>query len=169
MEKNFQFNGQTVKISVFSDNIVRVRVGKNFEPTLFERYNIWNNPDNAGKETEKGVTAGDLTVSFDDGVLTFRTEKVVRTIDFHQDNLNEVHEYFNTTLNNLRPKREHIIGDIYEWETKLQKFDFQCRRNAEIQRFVQVACARGDPDGDIDQPAHGDHRQGNRADGSRII
>lgn len=124
MEKNFQFNGQTVKISVFSDNIVRVRVGKTFEPTLFERYNIWSNPDNVGQEIENGVTAGDLSVSFNDGVLTFKTGKVERTIDLHQDNLNEVHEYFNTTLNNLRPKREHIIGDIYEWETKLQKFDY---------------------------------------------
>ena len=33
--------GKTLELSVYAENIVRVRVSENFEPTLFERYGIY--------------------------------------------------------------------------------------------------------------------------------
>jgi hypothetical protein len=43
--------GKTLELSVYAENIVRVRVSENFEPTLFERYGIYRKPDETGEAT----------------------------------------------------------------------------------------------------------------------
>lgn len=125
IEKNYENDGNLINVAVYSNNIIRVRMGKTFEPTLFERYNIWDKPDeNVGLIENNGVTAGNLCVRVVGDKVKFNTDKFSREISLNQDNLNEVHDYFHKELNELRPKREDVIGDIYKWETKLQKFDY---------------------------------------------
>ena len=60
---------KTLQISVYSENIVRIRVSDKFEPTLFERYNIYRTPDETGEATQRGVRTGKLSVEYKDGKI----------------------------------------------------------------------------------------------------
>ena len=84
MEKTFKFNDQNVQVSIYSNNIIRVRVGKEFEPSLFERYNMWKNLDNVGTIENDVLTAGDLSVSYSNGKISFKTSKIERVIDLKE-------------------------------------------------------------------------------------
>ena len=51
--KEFDLGGRKLRISAFSDNAVRIWISSDFKPTYFEKYNIYNKPDeNAGELLE---------------------------------------------------------------------------------------------------------------------
>ena len=58
---------KTLQISVYAENVIRVRVSDKFEPTLFERYNIYRKPDETGEATANGVRTGKLSVEYKEG------------------------------------------------------------------------------------------------------
>ncbi|MBQ0010819.1 MAG: hypothetical protein KBS76_06950, partial [Ruminococcus sp.] len=111
-EKDFQVSGKTLRLSAFADGIVRVRVSDTFAPTYFERYGIYEKPDETvGEMTENGVRAGALTVSVSGETLTFGDGRFTRTVSFSQDKLSEKSAYFDEKLCGFRPERKKIVGD----------------------------------------------------------
>lgn len=111
-EKDFCVSGKTLRLSAFADGIVRVRVSDTFAPTYFERYGIYEKPDETvGEVTENGVRAGALTVSVSGETLTFGDGRFTRIISFSQDKLSEKSAYFDEKLCGFRPERKKIVGD----------------------------------------------------------
>ena len=71
--REFDLGGKKLRISAFSDNAVRIRISSDFKPTYFERYGIYNEPDeNAGELLTNGIKAGDLAVTYENGVITMK-------------------------------------------------------------------------------------------------
>ncbi|MCQ2770237.1 MAG: DUF5110 domain-containing protein [Clostridia bacterium] len=110
MDKIINLNDKALKISAYSNNIVRIRVSKDFEPSLFERYNIYHKPEECGEELENGVKVGDLTVTYENGQIVFSTKNITRTIVIGEDN-EGMRKYMDEALGNLRPEYKQIIGD----------------------------------------------------------
>lgn len=109
-EKIYELNSGKLSISGYSENIIRIRVSKDFKPSLFERYGIYHPSDNAGEETAFGVKSGDITAEYKDGVITFTTPKCSRQIEIGK-NPAEMRSYFDEELSGLRPDYRQIIGD----------------------------------------------------------
>ena len=102
--------GKELRISAYSKDIVRVRVSADFEPTLFERYGIYNPADCEGTSVDGGVKAGNLSVVYKDGKIVFSSKKFTREIEIGKD-IASVTQYMNDRLCNLRPEYRQIIGD----------------------------------------------------------
>ncbi len=62
---DFSLGGKTLRLSVYAENIIRVRVSKSFELSLFERYKVFKEPEETGEKTANGVRTGRLDVAFD--------------------------------------------------------------------------------------------------------
>lgn len=111
MEREFQIGDSRVRLTAYADQIIRVRVSKTFTPSLFDRYNLFRLPENAGREIPDGLVAGELSVTFSDGKLKIHTPLADRTLSFPHEEIGEVKAYFNEKLNNMRPLPQHIVGD----------------------------------------------------------
>ncbi|MBQ7309741.1 MAG: hypothetical protein IJW87_06135, partial [Clostridia bacterium] len=108
MVKEFTYGEKRVSLVAYADNIVRVHVGE--EESLFDRYNLYTKPEeNYGEDIEGGVKAGDLSVTYADGVITMTTPRVTRTVSLATPETDAVKEYFNTELGGMRPSPKHII------------------------------------------------------------
>ncbi len=123
VSKIIDFNDKKIQLSTYSDNIVRIRVGKDFEPTYFEKYGVWKQADECGVVTNDGVKAGNLSVvAHSDGTVTISSDIFVRSFDFNQRDVDSVKTYFNNTLKDMRPERKQIIGDEEVWKQTLKDF-----------------------------------------------
>ena len=80
---NFEtiFGRKKLQISSYAENVVRIRVSENFEPTLFEQYKIYRAPEETGEAIAGGVQTGKLKVTYEDGKITFASDKFSRVID----------------------------------------------------------------------------------------
>ena len=84
MKKEFAFGEKIVKITAYSDRIIRVCCGAKDGESLFDRYNLLAKPEgDCGADIENGVSAGELSVTYEDGKITFRTNRVERVVDFN--------------------------------------------------------------------------------------
>ena len=114
---------QTLCLSAYDNDVVRVRISRSFEPTLFERYGIFTEPDaEAGDVLLNGVKCGSLTVRWESGALYFETPKVRRKISFVNDSLPQKRAFFEQQTANFRPERKQIVGD--EGKDELKTVDF---------------------------------------------
>ena len=117
------FKDKKIQLSTYSENIVRIRVGKSFNPTYFERYGVWKEAEQVGETIPNGVKTGNLTASVTaDGVVTVKSDRFERSFDFNQREIDSVKKYFNETLCELRPERKQIIGDEEEWKQTHRDF-----------------------------------------------
>jgi len=108
---DFALSGKTLRLSVFAENIVRVRVSKKFEQTLFERYGIFKESDEIGEKTQSGVKAGQLGVSFDGQKIIISKGGGIRyEINFSKD-IAADSKWYNEQLNRFRPDSQRILGD----------------------------------------------------------
>ncbi|MGN1095235.1 MAG: hypothetical protein ACI4QR_02485, partial [Eubacteriales bacterium] len=119
------FAGKTLQISVYAENIVRIRLGEKFEPTLFERYRIYRKPDETGELTENGVRTGKLSAVFSDGKIEISSDKFTRTIDLDNSNTDAVKKYMNDRLNGFHDEKVVIIGSEDEEQKEANVIDFQ--------------------------------------------
>jgi len=110
IDRDFSLNGKTLRLSVFAEDIVRVRVSKCFEPSLFERYGIFKEPEEAGEQTESGVRTGRLGVTFDGTGLVIEKGGESRRMDFSKDIAGDS-KWYNEKLNRFRPDSSRILGD----------------------------------------------------------
>ena len=133
------FKDKKIQLSVYSDSIVRIRVGNSFEPTFFERYGIWKEAEDCGETIKCGVKSGKLSaVASPDGIVTIKSDKFERSFNFNQSGVKSVKAYFNKELRDLRPDKKHIIGDEEEWQRTLRDFHLNPKYvtfNAENDRF----------------------------------
>ncbi len=111
MTKEFTFGGKHVQITAYSDHIIRVHAGEPIAESLFDRYNLYKKPEDCGAELENGVSVDGLCVTVEDGVVTFKTDRVTRTVDLNTPDIASVKEYFNKETGNLRPGPKQIIGE----------------------------------------------------------
>ena len=99
MMKEFTFGEKSVKITAYSDRIIRVTCGAKDGESLFDRYNLLAKPEeNCGADIENGVSAGELSVTYENGKITFKTNRVDRVVDFDSSAIAEIKAYFNDTL-----------------------------------------------------------------------
>lgn len=112
MEKEWVFGSGRVRITAYSNNAVRIRLSCDFRESLFDRYHLYRKPDDeAGRILENGIAAGDLSVTFSDGILTFGTEKFERKMDVRCIGTETIKAYFNEALDGMRPPQKFIIGE----------------------------------------------------------
>ena len=112
MEKEWVFGSGRVRITAYSNNAVRIRLSCDFGESLFDRYHLYRKPDDeAGRLLENGIAAGDLSVTFSDGILTFGTEKFERKMDVRCIGTETIKAYFNEALDGMRPPQKFIIGE----------------------------------------------------------
>lgn len=112
MIKEFTFGGKKVRLTAYSDRVVRVHAGETLTESLFDRYNLLRKPDeNVGFDIENGIAVDGLTVTFADGIVTFQTDRVTRTVDLATPETEAIKAYFNTELNGMRPSPKQIIGE----------------------------------------------------------
>lgn len=112
-----------LSISSFDSNVIRVRISRDFKPTLFERYGIFTKPkDEGGEVIKNGVRSGNLTVKYEDGEICFETPKVRRKISLVNDCLDQKRAFFEERTMNFRPERKQIVGDEGESEVKTADF-----------------------------------------------
>ena len=110
MVKDFTYGEKRVRITAYANDIVRVHVGE--AESLFDRYHLYTKPEeNCGEDKEGGVQAGELSVSYADGVITFETPRVTRTISLANAETEAVKAYFNEELGGMRPSPKQIIGE----------------------------------------------------------
>ena len=77
MTKEFTFGGKKVRITAYADRIVRVHAGEALAESLFDRYNLYAKPEaDCGAEIENGISVDGLDVTFENGVVTFKTDRV---------------------------------------------------------------------------------------------
>ncbi len=147
MTKEFNFGGKPVTLTAYGDRIIRVHMGE--KESLFDRYNLLAKPeDGAGREIENGVSVSGLSVSFENGVVTFQTDRLTRTVDLATPDTAAVKAYFNEATGNLRPAPKQIIGEdaVRSWGT----VDFQqdpkyfTVRGIEDERFYGFGAANPD-------------------------
>ena len=119
------FGNQTLQLSVFAENIVRVRLSKTFEPTLFEKYKIYREPDTVGELISNGVQTGDLSVTYEDGNVVFSSNKFKRSISLSSPEINEIKSYMNQRLNHFHDERVVIIGYEEEEQPDVKIAEFQ--------------------------------------------
>ena len=86
---NFEtiFGRKKLQISSYAENVVRIRVSENFEPTLFEKYKIYRAPDETGENVIDGVKSGKLKVTYESGKIKFSSDKFNRVIDLDNSNV----------------------------------------------------------------------------------
>ncbi|MBQ6645430.1 MAG: hypothetical protein IJM56_01985, partial [Clostridia bacterium] len=110
-------------VSVYAENVVRVRLSRDAKPSLFERYGIFSGPDSdAGETLKNGVKSGELTVRCEDGSIFFETPRVRRKISLVNDQLSLKRAFFEEKTANFRPERKQIVGD--ESTEKICTVDF---------------------------------------------
>lgn len=102
--------GKELRVSAYSNNVVRVRVSADFEPTLFERYGIYHKADDCGKADGGTLQAGELFARLDGDDIVFSFGGTERTIKIGKDT-ERVTAYMNEKLGGLRPEYRQIIGD----------------------------------------------------------
>ena len=79
MKKEFAFGEKIMEITPYSNNMIRVRCASAGSESLFDRYNLLAKPEeNFGEDIENGVRAGDLSVTYENGVITLKTDRVER-------------------------------------------------------------------------------------------
>lgn len=124
--KEFIFGEKKIQLSSHAENIIRIRVGKEFKPSLFERYGIFRKPDEDNEKlvlTENGVKSGKLCAVYTgDGCIKISDGRFERVFDVNNDKTDEVRAYFDKEQNGLRPTREQVIGDYSQWEEKNADF-----------------------------------------------
>jgi hypothetical protein len=82
MQKEFSFGEKRVLLTAYSDKIIRVQYSAPGAESLFDRYNLLVKPDETvGTEIENGISVDGLAVTFADGIVTFKTDRVTRTVD----------------------------------------------------------------------------------------
>ncbi len=116
---------KAVQISVYAENIIRVRVSEKFEPTLFERYNIYRKPEETGEAFINGVRTGKLSACYRDGKIYFSSDKFERSIDLDNSGVAEVKEYMNERLNGFHDEHVVIIGSEDEEQLEQKTKEFQ--------------------------------------------
>ena len=123
---NFEtiFGRKKLQISSYAENVVRIRVSENFEPTLFEQYKIYRAPEETGEAIVGGVQTGKLKVTYEDGKITFASDKFSRVIDLDNSKVTEIKDYMNEKLNAFHDEHVVIIGseDEEQLETKTKEF-----------------------------------------------
>ena len=124
---NFEtvFGRKKLQISVYAENVVRIRVSENFEPTLFEKYKIYRAPDETGENVIDGVKSGKLKVTYESGKIKFSSDKFNRVIDLDNSNVGEIKEYMNDRLNAFHDEHVVIIGSEDEEQLESKTMDFQ--------------------------------------------
>ena len=120
------YKGKTLQLSVYAENIVRIRISDDFKPTLLERYKIYRKPDEVGELLENGVCTKQLSVTYQDGKILFSSHKFSRSIDLDNARIAEVKEYMNQRLNYFHDERVVILGseDEEQLEEKIAEFQF---------------------------------------------
>ena len=119
------YAGKTLQISVYAENIVRIRISDSFEPTFFEKYRIYKPAEETGTLSENGVTTGKLTVKFEDGAIKFSSDKFSREIKLENSELSEIKSYMNERLNGFHDEKVVIIGSEDEEQLEAKTVDFQ--------------------------------------------
>ena len=149
MIKEFTFGGKKVRLTAYADRIVRVHAGETLTESLFDRYNLLRKPDeNVGADIENGIAVDGLSVTFADGVVTFKTDRVTRTVDLATPETEAIKEYFNTELGGMRPSPKQIIGE--DAKRSYGTVDFQKNpkyftvRGIEDERFYGLGAANTD-------------------------
>ncbi len=105
--REFELGGKKLRISAFSDNAVRIRISDDFKPTYFERYKIYNEPDeNAGELLTNGIKAGDLAVTYENGVITMKSPRFERKISLDNSAVAEKNQSFSTRSSRISVPRE---------------------------------------------------------------
>lgn len=111
------FHGKKLMISSCAENIIRFRLSDSFEPTLFERYNIFRHAnDEAGQATsdETGIVSGDLTVALDGDDIVLRTKDTERRISLFPQSDAQTESYFNERFDHFSIPFRQIIGNNME-------------------------------------------------------
>lgn len=112
IEKIFHYGDKCVRITACAENAVRIRVGAEQGESLFDRYGLYRKPDEAcGWELANGVSAGELAVTFEEGIVTFGSGRFERKMDVRSLDTDAVKAYFNDTLGGMRPPQKQIIGE----------------------------------------------------------
>ena len=112
MQKEFSFGEKRVLLTAYSDKIIRVQYSAPGAESLFDRYNLLVKPDETvGTEIENGISVDGLAVTFADGIVTFKTDRVTRTVDLANPETDAVKAYFNEALGGMRPEPKQIIGE----------------------------------------------------------
>lgn len=119
------FERKKLQISVYAENVVRIRVSDNFEPTLFEKYKIYRSPDETGETVIDGVKTGKLKVTYEGGKIKFSSDKFERVIDLANPNVGEIKNYMNERLNGFHDEHVVIIGSEDEEQLETKTVDFQ--------------------------------------------
>lgn len=119
------YAGKTLQISVYAENIVRIRISDSFEPTFFEKYRIYKPAEETGILSENGVTTGKLTAKFEDGAIKFSSDKFSREIKLENSELSEIKGYMNERLNGFHDEKVVIIGSEDEEQLEAKTVDFQ--------------------------------------------
>ena len=128
MMKEFNFGGKKVRLIAYADRIIRVQAGETLAESLFDRYNLLRKPDeNVGSDIENGVAVDGLSVTYADGIVTFKTDRVTRTVDLATPETDAIKEYFNTKLNGMRPSPKQIIGEDAKRSYGTQDLSPACR------------------------------------------
>ena len=102
--------GRELRVSAYSENVLRVRVSEKFEETLFERYGIYYPADCGGELVGGGIRAGKLFAEYKDGKIVFSTDRFTRVMEIGQD-IAGVKAYIDEKLGGFRPGYRQIIGD----------------------------------------------------------
>ncbi len=119
-----EYSGKTLQLSVYAENIVRVRMSDDFAPSFFERYNIYKPAVECGEPIANGVKTGKLSASFENGVVKFSSDKFAREIVLDNSAVAEIKDYMNERLNGFHDEKVVIIGseDVEQLEAKTVDF-----------------------------------------------
>ena len=111
-ELKLEMPGNTMKISAWAENVIRVRMSKDFKETLMERYSVLApSTYDGGKLESDTVSSGRLIVRKYGNGIVFETPDCRRKIDFNYNVEKSVFDFFMEKTSNFRPERKQIIGD----------------------------------------------------------
>ena len=112
---DLSFGNETLRLTAYADNVIRVRISRDFSPSLFDRYNIYRPEDvNSGEILSCGIQAGSLSACLSGDTLQLSTPKWSRSFRLSDPDICKTQSFFHDKLNHFHPESFHIIGDLEE-------------------------------------------------------
>ena len=120
---DLSFGNETLRLTAYADNVIRVRISKEFSPSLFDRYNIYRSEvSRCGEVLKDGVRAGALSARLEGDILRLDSSKWSRSFRLTDPDLQQTQAYFNEKLNHLHSESFHIIGDLEQRTAEYAEF-----------------------------------------------
>lgn len=111
------FHGKKLMISSCADSIIRFRLSDTFEPTLFERYNIFRHSDEEAGQVASdgnGIVSGALSVTLDGDDIVLCADGTERRISLFPQSDAQTEAYFNERFDNFGIPFCQIVGNDME-------------------------------------------------------